>query len=85
VTITRKVETQIGAKESPAYLAWYRVWAEMSPSGQRTIAAIPPDMTVETGDLIELNTRYRDHSLPCHFIPWTINRVIEHKVNSTGP
>jgi tetratricopeptide (TPR) repeat protein len=75
---TGDVESQIGAKISPAYLAWLRVLARMSPSGQRTIAAIPPDMTVEVGDLVELNLRYRDHSLPCHFIPVTINRVIEH-------
>jgi tetratricopeptide (TPR) repeat protein len=78
LTITRNVELQTGAKESPAYLGWYRVWAQNSASGHRTIAAIPPDMTVKLGDLVELNSRYRDRSLPCHFVPWTINRVIEH-------
>jgi hypothetical protein len=78
LTITRNVETQTGAKISPAYVAWFRVWAQSSANGQRTIAAIPPDMTVKIGDLVVLNTRYRDRSLPCHFVPLTINRVIEH-------
>jgi len=54
------------------------MWAQSAANGQRTIAAIPPDMTVKVGDLVVLNTRYRDHSLPCHFIPLTISRVIEH-------
>jgi hypothetical protein len=78
---TRAVETQIGAKISPAYLTLFRVDAQMYSTGQVTLAAIPVDMTVKIGDLVELNSRYRDQSLPCHFIPWTINRVIEHKLN----
>ena len=31
---------------------------------------------VKVGDLVELNTRYRDQSLPCHFVPWTISRQL---------
>jgi hypothetical protein len=75
---TRAVESQLGAKISPAYLALPRVNAQL-PTGQATLAAIPVSMTVKIGDLVELNTRYRDRSLPCHFIPWTINRVIDQK------
>lgn len=75
---TRAVESQIGAKISPAYRALPRVNAQL-PTGQATLAAIPVSMTVKIGDLVELNTRYRDRSLPCHFIPWTINRVIDQK------
>jgi hypothetical protein len=78
---TKEVESQTGAKISPAYLPLSRVDVQVSPSGQRTLAAILPDMNVKVGDLVELNSRYRDHSLPCHFIPWTISRVIEHKVD----
>jgi hypothetical protein len=64
--------------DAPRYVE-ARVMDTVLTAGVMTIAAIPPDMTVEVGDLIELNLRYRDHSLPCHFIPVTINRVIEHK------
>jgi hypothetical protein len=46
-------------------------------TGMETIAAVPPAMSVKVGDLVELNSRYRDHSLPCQFIPWTDNRVVE--------
>jgi len=81
LTATRAVEAQIGAKISPAYLPLFRVAAQMYPTGQVTLAAIPVNMSVKIGDLVELNSRYRDRSLPCHFIPWTINRVIEHKLN----
>ena len=41
------------------------------------MAVIPEQMTVKIGDVVELNTRYRDASLPCHFIPWTINRLVD--------
>jgi len=75
LAITRTVETQIGAKISPAYIALPRVAAEINP-GRVTLAAIPVNMTVKIGDEVELNSRYRDPTLPCHFIPWTINRVI---------
>jgi hypothetical protein len=75
---TRTVESQIGAKISPAYLTWPRVNAQL-PTGQATLAAYPVSMNVKIGDLVELNTRYRDRSLPCHFIPWTINRVVDQK------
>jgi len=70
-----------GAKISPAYLALFRVDAQIDSTGQHTLAAIPADMNVKVGDVVELNSRYRDRSLPCHFIPWTINRVIDHKLN----
>jgi hypothetical protein len=41
-----------------------------------TMAAVPENLTVKVGDLVELNTRYRDQSLPCHFVPWTISRQL---------
>jgi hypothetical protein len=40
------------------------------------MAAVPEYMTVKVCDLVEVNSRYRDPSLPCHFIPWTINRLV---------
>jgi hypothetical protein len=42
------------------------------------MAAIPEHMAVKIGDLVELNGRHQDESLRCHFIPWTINRVVGH-------
>jgi hypothetical protein len=48
------------------------------PGNFRTMAAIPEQMTVQIGDLVELSSRYRDAALPCHFIPWTINRLVDH-------
>jgi hypothetical protein len=82
---TRSVEAQERAKISPGYLPLTRVSAEVAqPNGNtfttyRTMAAVPEYMTVGIGDMVELNTRYRDPSLPCHFIPWTINRIIAHE------
>ncbi|HKD30859.1 MAG TPA: DUF3857 domain-containing transglutaminase family protein [Xanthobacteraceae bacterium] len=76
---TRAVEAQLGAKANPAYLSLPRVAAEGYPDSSRlkTMAAIPEQMTVKIGDVVELNTRYRDASLPCHFIPWMINRIVD--------
>jgi hypothetical protein len=76
---TKEVEQQIGAKISPAYLHLKRAWVSMTPqngASWTTFGAIPDYMTVNIGDSVELNSRYRDPSLPCHFIPWTINRVV---------
>jgi len=76
---TRTAEAQLGAKINPAYLPLPRIAAEGYPDSSRlkTIAAIPEQMTVKIGDVVELNTRYRDASLPCHFIPWMINRLVD--------
>jgi hypothetical protein len=76
---TKEVENQIGAKISPAYLHLKRAWVSIAPqngTSWSTFGAIPEYMTVNIGDSVELNSRYRDPSLPCHFIPWTINRVV---------
>jgi hypothetical protein len=75
---TRAVEAELGAKISPAYLSLKRAIVEAFPqNGWSTMAAIPEHMAVKTGDLVELNSRHRDPSLLCHFIPWTINRLID--------
>jgi hypothetical protein len=42
------------------------------------MAAVPENMDVKIGDLVELASRYRDRALPCHFVPWTINRLLDH-------
>ena len=74
---TARVEARLGVKVNPAYLDWPHVDTVTSLTGMETIAAVPPAMSVKVGDLVELNSRYRDHSLPCQFIPWTVNRVVE--------
>jgi hypothetical protein len=76
---TRAVEALLGAKISPAYLSLKRVEVEAYPQRNlTTTAAIPEQMAVQIGDVVELNSRHRDTGLPCHFIPWTINRLIDH-------
>jgi hypothetical protein len=77
---TRNVEAQVGAKESPAYLPLKRAVVKASWQNRdlQTMAAIPENMTVHIGDKVELNSRHRDPSLPCNFIPWTISQIAEH-------
>ena len=79
LTLTNAVEAQLGAKISPAYLSLKRVRVEASGENRNwwTIAAVPEDMPVKVGDLVELNSRYRDPELPCQFIPWTIYRLLD--------
>jgi hypothetical protein len=74
---TKTAEAQLGAPISPAYLSLQRVNVADPQSNFRTMAAVPKEMSVQMGDLVELSSRYRDPSLPCHFIPWTINRLID--------
>jgi hypothetical protein len=64
---------------SPAYLPLKRATVEAYPGGGRweTGIGIPEHMAVAVGDVVELDSRHRDPSLPCHLIPWTINRVID--------
>jgi hypothetical protein len=79
---TRSVEADLGAKISPAYVPLSRVTVEQYPHAGNwattTMAAIPEHMAVKIGDMVELSSRHRDQSLPCHFIPWTINRLVDH-------
>ena len=74
---TRTVEAQLGAKISPAYLSLPRVSVENRQRNLKSMAAVPEQMTVKVGDVVEISTRYRDPSLPCNFIPWTINRQVD--------
>lgn len=79
---TTRVEGREQARISPAYRALRRVEAQALPSDGSpafsTLAAIPEYMTVKVGDMVELMSRHRDPTLPCNFIPWTINRIIAH-------
>jgi hypothetical protein len=75
---TQTVEDQLGARISPAYASLKRVTVERQDGNGATMAAIPERMPVKIGDLVELNSRQQDESLRCHFIPWTINRIVGH-------
>jgi hypothetical protein len=75
---TRALEALLEATIGPAYLSLKRVEVEAYPHGSTFMTAIPEQMAVQIGDLVELNSRHRDAGLPCHFIPSTINRLIEH-------
>jgi len=76
--ITRAVEAQSGSKVNPAYLPLKHVIvrAHWQNRDLQTMAAIPAQISVKPGDAVELSSRYRDPTLPCHFIPWTITRLI---------
>jgi hypothetical protein len=78
---TRSVEADLGAKISPAYVPLSRATVEQYQqpgrwSSTTTMAAIPEHLAVKIGDMVELSSRHRDQSLPCHFIPWTIDRLV---------
>jgi hypothetical protein len=76
---TKAVEARLRAQVSPGYLSLRHVTVKEYPQGGfTTMAAIPEQMVVQIGDVVELNGRYRDPSLPCHFIPWTITRLPGH-------
>lgn len=75
LAIKSEVEARVGAKESPKYATQRRVWTTGLHSSFTTTAAVPDGMAPKIGDVVELNSRYRDPSLPCSFVPWTINRV----------
>jgi hypothetical protein len=77
---TQRIEAQLGAKISPDYVSLEQARVERPlPGGKRsTVAAIPERLTVKIGDLVVLKSRYKDPSLPCHFVPWTIYRLVDH-------
>jgi hypothetical protein len=76
LAVTRSTEAQSGAKINPAYLRLKHVWVSWQNGRSVTMAAVPEHMSVKIGVSVELNFRYRDPSLPCHFIPVTINRLL---------
>lgn len=77
LAITRSVEAQLGTKVNPAYPPLKHAMVRGLQNGFETMAAVPEHMSVKIGDTVELNSRYRDPTLPCHFIPWTINRLVD--------
>jgi len=76
--LTRSVEAQTGSRVNPAYppLQHANVRVDSGSRSFVTMAAIPPPLSIKVGDTVELKFRYRDPTLPCHFIPVTINRVV---------
>lgn len=68
------VEAEVGGKVSPTFAALKRVSVDAYPPANHwsTLAAVPDYLTVLPGDIVELNSRYRDTSLPCNFVPWTV-------------
>jgi hypothetical protein len=78
LTITRSVEAKSGAKVNPAYppLKHVMIRGHLQNRSFETMAAVPAHISVKIGDTVELNSRYRDPTLPCHFIPWTVKRLL---------
>jgi hypothetical protein len=78
LAITRSAEAQLGTKVNPAYPPLKHAMVRgLQNRSFVTMAAVPEHMSVKIGDTVELNSRYRDPTLPCHFIPWTINRLVD--------
>jgi hypothetical protein len=75
LAIRSLIEAQVGGKESPKYATQRRVFTIGLRSAFTTSAVVPDGMEVKVGDAVELNSRYRDPSLPCSYVPWTINRA----------
>jgi hypothetical protein len=73
--IRSRVQAQVGGKESPQYLTQRRVSTIGVNSSFITTAVVPDGMAVKVGDTVRLNSRYRDPTLPCNYVPWTINNV----------
>ena len=74
--VVDNVEKSLGAKISPTYASWKRVNLVENNSTFSTSAALPPNLTVNIGDLVEASSRYRDPNLPCNFIPWIVVAVV---------
>jgi hypothetical protein len=77
---TKAIEAELGGKVSPAYVSLRRVIvrADFPHGGLRTMAAVPASTSVKIGDAVEIESRHRDPSRPCNFVPWTISRLIGH-------
>jgi hypothetical protein len=75
---TRRVEHRTGGHVNPSYLAMPHIIVHtLEPNSEwKTMAAIPPGVSVKVGDHVEVSSRYRDPSRPCDFIPWAVIRVI---------
>ena len=75
-----QVESTVGGKISPTYATWLRVSLKQinGNSEWSTMAAVPPGLAVNIGDVVAADSRYKDPAQPCNFVPWTISSVIDH-------
>lgn len=80
LAITRNVEAEVGIKENPAYPPLKRAVVRLGSGNPPpwTMAVIPVFLSVKIGDTVLVDSRYRDPTLPCHFIPWVIESVLLH-------
>jgi hypothetical protein len=62
------------APESPAYVSLPRIMAAFFDKSGRheTIAAVLEGKIPGVGDRIRLESRHRDPTRPCSFVPWTV-------------
>jgi hypothetical protein len=82
---TRRIEAQLGARINSTYISLRRATVEIYSEGNWfATAAIPESMAVRIGDLVELDSRYGDQAPSCHFIPWTIDRLVVTLNSSVG-
>jgi len=71
----QRTQAQLQAKISPAYVSNLR--AAITPDGvRRLVALVPAGMTVKIGDQVEFIGAYKDPTLPCHYVPNLISKLI---------
>jgi hypothetical protein len=76
--VLQRTETQKHGSINPEYLSNLRARVELEGgfAGMRTVALVPTTLTVHIGDHVEFAGAYTDASMPCHYIPQLISRVI---------
>jgi hypothetical protein len=84
--LLQRTEMQLRARINPHYLTNLRAVVEPSgfSGGRRYIAIVPKTLAVRVGDQIEYAGGYTDTSMPCHYIPNLISRVIEPPASADG-
>lgn len=75
-TLTQRTEAQLQAKLNPAFVNNLR--AVITPEGtqSRLVALVPATMAVNIGDQVVFTGGYKDPSLPCHYMPNLISKII---------
>ena len=71
---TAIAERRTGGAISPDYVNLPRILAIYMIGGvaHSTIAAVVDGLIPQSGDAVQLASRYRDPRSPCNFIPWTV-------------
>jgi hypothetical protein len=63
---------------NPNYIRNVRVAVQVGNAQERPLllALLPPGMSAQVGDHVEFLTGHPDQSMPCHYIPNLVSRVL---------